>query len=117
MKSFIENMVEWWWSQKEKEDQELHPEVQKTYTTMLENSVYVSAIFALIIWGANLPEYIFSLSEKNLETTKQEVTVPTKQHIHNVLHDSIVDQEDWKQEWEQQGLSPQEIEESLQTGE
>lgn len=46
----------------------------------------------------------------------------TKDNIENVISsdrkslqlDSIIDQEDWKQEWEQQGLSSQQIEESSQ---
>ncbi len=116
MKSFIEDMLEWWWP--EKGDQELHSESQKTYANILEKSVYVSTVIALIVGWIWLQD----LSENHQEKTKKEVVIPTKDTIHQVLNDSIMNQEDidkeeWKEYGQQQGLSPQEIEESLQTGE
>ncbi len=68
-------------------------------------------IAALAMWLNHV-----ALSENHQEKTKKEVVIPTKDTIHQVLSDSIMNQEDidkeeWQQEWEQQWLSPQEIEE------
>lgn len=110
-------MLWWWWGDNDNDIN--NPEIDKNHQSLIEKTSYISAIFALIVWIPYLPTYIESLSDNHQEKTKKEVVIPTRDTIHQILSDSImnqenIDKEEWQQEGEQQGLSSQEIEESGQ---